>query len=160
MRKLLIPARLSSYLSIMEAVEWVAYRRYPIEISQEDADYYGDSYKRYSPTFNIKRVLPPAEKTEVDKEIDAFIEDQVERGLFNDKFDYARQNELNTKKKEEDALAEAEYQSKIEIAKYDLFVSLKKGVLNAYGDIWGRMMIQSHWSTAIALFMVAAGTIY
>ena len=133
--KLLKPHKVSKYLTLVEAIEWIAYRSYPIE---HDADDEGGS--RFKEDFNYKRVFKEEYNTETDKEIQIFIEEQRVKGQFYPfPIESVTYQELLNKKRKEIDLLEYGYLSQIENAKHVFFACLTEGRLSAYGALCAKM---------------------
>ena len=126
MMKFLEPNEVSEFCTLVEALEWVICKEYPVARLDDHWDRFVEP--------NTPLRMP--EETEVDKEFTKFFEDSKGDGGC---FDSDKYKELTEKKNKENAMMAAEYESETETAKHDLFLALKKGTVSAYGIFYDKM---------------------
>ena len=128
MIKFLVPDEVCSYCTLIEAINWIAYKSYPMEKWE-------DNFDRFSEGSDIRSITSyeEPEGTEIEKEMTLFFENNKD----NNPFDSDEYKDLKKRKEAETERANLEEQIKRELetetAKHDLFIALKKGKISAYG---------------------------
>lgn len=126
MIKFLMPFDVCNYCTLIEAVEWIAYRAYPMAHDE-------DNHERFYEPSTLDAVYedPENEISDLDKEFEL-----IHHG---DDSDEEKIKELFGRRKQEQDDAEESYQSEISDAKHELFLALRKGELTAYGVFFDKM---------------------
>lgn len=127
MIKFLMPFDVCNYCTLIEAVEWVAYKAYPV--AHDD-----DNDERFYEPSTLEAVYEDYEDfpTELDKEFELLYanKDQINEAEIRE---WRKKRELELKATEE------KYQSETEEAKHKIFLALKTGELTAYGVFFDKM---------------------
>lgn len=121
-----MPFDVCNYCTLIEAVEWIAYRAYPM------AHDYDNDERFYEPsTLEAFYEDPEDELSDLDKEFELVRNDTD--------VDKEKIKELLRRRKQEAEDLEESYQSEISDAKHELFIALRKGELTAYGVFFDKM---------------------
>ncbi len=133
MIKFLVPFDVCNYCTLIEAVEWIAYKSYPVAREDENHERFFESYtvENFQNYFSEYET----EETELDKEFDLFFKECKGKNVI----DSDGYRELNDKREREKSLEKEKYQSEIEDAKHELFLALRKGEVTAYGIFFDKM---------------------
>ncbi len=92
MIKFLQAIEVCNYCTLIEAVEWITYRTYPIERME--------NWDRFFEPSNIASMYQELEETEIDKELTAF----YEQSRDSDIFDSQKYKEIQSRKEQESRL--------------------------------------------------------
>jgi hypothetical protein len=125
--KFLVPFDVCNYCTLIESVEWVTYKSYPVaHFEDNDERFYEPS--TYEAAYEDREDVP----SELDKEFESIYasKDPISPDIIK---------ELSNRRTLEINAIEEKYQSDTEEAKHEIFLALKKGELTAYGVLFDKM---------------------
>lgn len=129
MIKFLIPDEVCEYCTLIEAIEWIAFKSYPVAR-------WDDNWERFFEPSSIESFLSDEDiESELDKEFTLLYSKSKDGGVINE----TKLKELLNKRDQEDSLKEEKYQRDIEDAKHELFIALRKGEITAYGIFFDKV---------------------
>ncbi len=135
MIKFLVPNEVCEYCTLIEAVDWITYKWYPMEKWEENEERFFEG----SCAQSLVDEYEDPEETELDKEMSLFLEGNKDKdGFDSDKYKDLRERK-SKETKEIQEKAEFVYDSDTEISKHNLFIALREGKISAYGIFYDKI---------------------